>query len=95
MKTNVAETSIDNYIKSIALGITQKQERVIVAALLANPGGMTRKEIAKMLDMDTGTVAARVNALVSRGAIEEDGKRECFISGRTVGVVRTLQFELA
>ena len=87
MKTNVSDSSINTYHSEITLGKGAKQCRAILE-YMKGKGAMTRREIATALDMETGTVAGRVNSLVESGAlVESENLFRCSISGRRVHTV--------
>jgi predicted transcriptional regulator len=48
----------------------------------------SRKEVAKALSLETGTVSARVCELIEVGAVEEHGTKQCSVSKRTVAALR-------
>lgn len=56
---------------------------------LSGRGWVSRKQIAREMGMEPGTVAGRVNELVSRGFVQVDpGLKSCPVSGRNVHFVR-------
>ena len=80
MKQKVKDTSIDCYYGNIKNKSENKQFRLIIDCLLEK-GSATRGEIAHHLKMEKSTVAARVNAMLKYGILQEVGKRKDKISG--------------
>lgn len=80
MKQKVRGTSIDCYYGNIKNKSENKQFRLILDCLLEK-GSATRGEIAHYLKMEKATVAARVNAMLKYGILQEVGKRKDKISG--------------
>ena len=70
MLTNVASTSIDAHQALSNHGITSQYDKII-NALKTMPDGTTRKRLALYLGMEPGTVAARVNELVSANRLTD------------------------
>jgi len=86
MRTNVRESSIENYHINQAELINQKKAEAI-AAYVKMMGWVTRRMIAQALGYDTATVSGRVNVLVEEKTLvdcEESEKRPCPITGRRV-----------
>ncbi|MDA0073480.1 winged helix-turn-helix domain-containing protein [Brachyspira hyodysenteriae] len=79
-KKMVRGTSIDCYYSNIKNKSENKQFRLIIDCLLEK-GSATRGEIAHHLKMEKSTVAARVNAMLKYGILQEVGKRKDKISG--------------
>ena len=75
MKPKVRKTSIDCYYGNIKNKSENKQFRLIIDCLLEK-GSATRGEIAHHLKMEKSTVAARVNAMLKYGILQEVGKRK-------------------
>lgn len=86
MKTNVAETSINAYHNLINTGTLTKRQAELMA-YMETVGAVTRRQIAKALEWDTGSAAGRVNELVALGKLEEIGTVKCPKTGKTVGLV--------
>lgn len=98
MKTAVSDTSIEQYHAHRASGILSRQQQTVYAFLCRSPWkDYTRKEIARALNMEPGTVAGRVNELRDElHLLEELPSRRCSISGKVAHPVRvrTIQAEL-
>jgi DNA-binding Lrp family transcriptional regulator len=82
MRTNVTATSLAAH-DSIAGTITADCHRKIIAAMQAEIF-YSRKQIARMLGMETSSVAGRVNELIDLGVIEVVSQIICPISNRRV-----------
>lgn len=80
MQTNVQETSIQCYHSHQQQFKTQEE---IIYDWIAthNKPAPTRREIAKAINLETSSVAGRVNELLAKKLIEESGKRKCSITG--------------
>jgi DNA-binding MarR family transcriptional regulator len=87
MKTNVRDTSIDCYYGGVS-GILETGQAEMVADFVLRQGGkITRRQVARGLQMETGTVSARVNKLVADGVLvegEENERIKCPITGKLV-----------
>lgn len=83
MLTDVQQTSIDAYHALKSSPKINAQEQKILNAMHINCV-YTRHEIAKLTDMETSTVSARVNALIKAGKILVTGTRKCSITRVTV-----------
>jgi hypothetical protein len=87
MKTNVTETSIDCYHGHIA-GAKEIAQANRVADVVRKVGGkVTRRQVASIMEMETGTVSARVNKLVESGTLLDGGDHDrirCPITGKRV-----------
>jgi DNA-binding MarR family transcriptional regulator len=82
MLTNVTSSSLAAY-DSIQAHIKGESQRSIVEAM--QPGMIyTRKQLARMLGMDTSSVSGRVFELIEMGVIEVFSQIECPISHRRV-----------
>jgi hypothetical protein len=94
MKTNVTYSSLAAY-DHIKAHITGECHRKILAVML-DELIYTRKQIARMLSMETSSIAGRVNELVEMGEIEVCGQIRCPVSGRMVEAIKLapLQKEL-
>lgn len=63
-------------------GIALRQQ---IFELVRNLGVVSRRQIAKALDLETSCVAGRVNELISAGKLrEEEDPSPCPITGRNV-----------
>ena len=74
------ETKSERNYGNIKNKSENKQFRLILDCLLEK-GSATRGEIAHYLKMEKSTVAARVNAMLKYGILQEVGKRKDKISG--------------
>jgi predicted HTH transcriptional regulator len=86
MKTNVASTSLAAY-DAIAGTLTAECHKKIVEAMQSGDF-FTRKQIARILDMETSSVSGRVNELIELGVIEVSGQISCPISSRMVEAIK-------
>lgn len=90
MKTNVASTSIRQY-NSEAFNILGESQRTLVLSIVQlHEGGLTRREIAALTDLEVSSVAGRVNELVRRGELMIPSKVFCPLSGIKVGLVKVV-----
>ena len=84
---NTAETSVNSYIELKESGkLTRRQAEVM--EYMKTVKSVTRRNIAKGLDWDTGSAAGRVNELVAMKRLDEVGSEKCPKTGKTVGLVR-------
>jgi DNA-binding MarR family transcriptional regulator len=83
MQTHMQPTSIAAYAHITELGKDEKQEQQILHVMGDNRHlDFTRRELAKIIGMETSTMSARVNSLVKKGdVIELSVKRKCTESG--------------
>lgn len=89
MKTKVRNTSREAYREIEAEGLTGTQKRQIYLCLETVDKPLSRREISKYLGLETSSVAARVNAMIEDGHLEEIPKAmPCPITGRLVHHVR-------
>lgn len=82
-KTNVKETSImafKDLKKKKALGKMQ----LLIYNSMSNNKLYTRKQLARLLNLDTSTMSARINELVNSNYILIVGKKICPVSNREV-----------
>lgn len=79
----VREASLDAYHGQIA-GSRELTQCDQVEAEIIRHGTCTRRMIAKVLGMETGTVSARVNKLIADGRVVETGMNPCPVTGRSV-----------
>lgn len=94
MKTQMASTSLEAYNDMRLSGsLSRRQYEVMVC--MHELRKATRREIAKALDWDTGSIAGRVNELVEIGALTECGTTKCKRTGKTVGVVCLPEFQFS
>lgn len=78
--------AFDEIQKNGTLGF---QEQLIYNYIKNNPK-LTRRQIAKDLDLDTSTVSARVNGLLNKNLITDEKKGKCPISSKEVGLLEVL-----
>lgn len=83
----VKQSSKNAFQKLIKSGARGTQHGKIIAYLKQCDQPKTRKEIAKALDMETSTIAARINELVDCDAVLECGSGKCSVSQIHVGIV--------
>lgn len=90
MKTNVRESSLETYYGDLVPKGLQAQQSVIVKAMAKlGPGWYSRRQISEASRLETSTVSARVNALLSANLLEEDDHLSpCPITARSVHKVR-------
>lgn len=90
MRTAVADSSIQNFHLHRASGKLGEQQARIFAFMVKNcHKSFTRKELARALNMEPGTVAGRVNELIhGLHLLEELPIRTCAVSGRSAHAVR-------
>jgi hypothetical protein len=86
MKTSVKETSIDAYDNLKANKELGRMQLNILNAM-KDLTVYTRKQLAKELDMETSTIAGRVNELIGQGYIDVIGKKICPISSKNVEAI--------
>jgi hypothetical protein len=80
MRTAVKETSIDCYYSHQAQ--YDAQSAIIVDYIAKHPHpAPTRREIAKATGIETSSVSARVNKLLTDKVLHELPRRKCSISG--------------
>lgn len=79
--------AFDEIQKNGTLGF---QEQLIYNYIKNNPK-LTRKQIAKDLDLDTSTVSGRVNGLINKKLVTDEKKGKCPISGKEVGLLEVIK----
>ena len=87
---SVAAMSVKAFMEIKVEGITQNQEIRVYRIVSMSPLPMTRREIAKQMFVDPGSVAGRANAMVKSGHLRERDKRICKVSGRTTGTLEAV-----
>ena len=87
MKTGVAQTSIGTYHDLKVSGLLSKRQVEIMIYIKRMGANLTRRQIAKALELETSQVSGRVNELVSMNALCEFGTVKCRHSKRMVGLV--------
>ena len=92
----VNQSSISAYNQGVRSGKIPSQRRRIYD-LLMREGPMTNRMIGKVLNMELGSVSARVNALIESRLLMESHYDPCLISGkrvRWVAVISPQQMEM-
>ena len=93
----VRDSSIIAYHSITNSGILGSQQKQILSLLQDNKHdpfnknnhwNFTRKEIAKILDLEINAVTGRVNELIKKSLVAEDPVRRCSITRRKVTPVR-------
>lgn len=80
---DVQQTSISAYNEGVRDGTIPSQRRRIYN-LLANKGSMTNRMIGKVLNIELGSVSARVNAMLKSGLLTKSHYGQCPCSGSRV-----------
>lgn len=81
----IRESSQNAYICLQERGEINRQELIIIRALIqSGEKDLTRKQLARLTNLETSSVSGRVNRLVSNGYLVETNPRKCPISGMTV-----------
>lgn len=89
MKTTVADTSLLAYDRLREGPQLGAQQRRVLDYLREHAGrDYTRKELARALGLEPGTIAGRVNELIAVGLIVELPRRTCAVSGQSAHAVR-------
>lgn len=88
----VAETSRAIYYSVVQPLVQDPQSRLILDTMRQKPN-WTNKELSQELDIDASTVAARINRLKKLGEVVECGKRNCFVTGQLVKIVKLKTLE--
>lgn len=87
MKTNVADTSIQQYhILQNSGSLSSQQSRVL--AVMCDGGQYTRSELAQACRLPINCVAGRVHELLKKKVIEEGAPRRCKVTGHAAKVVQ-------
>jgi len=86
---SVRPTSIRAYNEIKADGTLSFQEQLIFSYIERNPK-KTRKQIARALEIDVSSVAARANKLLEKRLITDATKGKCPLSGKTVGLLEVM-----
>ena len=71
-------------------GVLGLQEQLILNYIKENPK-VTRKQIARSLNLDVSSVSGRVNGLMNKNLVIDDKKGKCPISGKVVGLLEVLK----
>ena len=83
MKTNVKQTSIEAYNdlkKDFKLGTMQQK----VLDVMEKDTLYTRRELAKLTDMETSSISGRVNELINYGYLQVSNKIKCQFTNKLV-----------
>ena len=99
---NTAETSKAAYKEILSEGKVLTQSDSVLQCIrscMSTPsykyqGGLSRRQIAKLLKMDRSTVAARVNKLIKEGYLESAGIVKDNTTKVSVGLVRLSETQL-
>jgi len=86
MKTNVKKTSIKAY-NSLKISSLLGHMQLVVLNSMRKNKIYTRKEIAHKLNIETSTIAGRMNELIEKGFVFVVGKKRCPISHKTVEAI--------
>ena len=84
--------SIDCYRELVASGKLGAQESRVLAYVGSHPF-CTRREIARALKIQTGTVSARVKGLIDALLIREMGTKRCDVSDKRVNALEVLPIQ--
>lgn len=98
----IAETSRQAYseLKESGKVLTQSNsiveciEQRVLSCDYKTQGGLSRRQIAKLLGMDKSTVAARVNKLIKDNLLESTGVFKDPVTNVSVGLVRLPRSEV-
>jgi hypothetical protein len=89
VKTAVAETSINAYFAMLAGDkVTDGQKKVLAAFARHIGRDFTRAELEHVTGLRTGTVCGRCNELIAKGAIVDNGRRKCTVTGQNAYALR-------
>ena len=69
------QTSLSCYEQIQMDGTTKTQTERILTLFLTSPEGLTRNELSNILGIRINAVAGRINELIKRGILIEEGKR--------------------
>jgi len=82
MKTNVTDSSLASY-DNLKAHIMGECQRKIISVM--QPGQVyTRKQISRLTDMETSSVAGRINELLDAEVVQVIGSIRCPISNKLV-----------
>lgn len=86
MKTNVTPSSLASYdhLKAHIMGECQRK----ILSVMEAGKVYTRKQIARMTDMETSSVSGRMNELITMEVVQVIGSIRCPISGKLVEAVQ-------
>jgi len=83
---NIKESSLTAYDSLKSNGMAASQARILAHM---QPGRLySRREIARALDLETSSVAGRVNELIEMNQVEVCGHIKCPISRKTVEAIK-------
>ena len=89
---NIRDTSLEVYDEIVGDGTAATQKRAILNLLIRLGGrALTRQEIARSLGLGITAVCGRVNELMKTGAVSDDERKVCAVTGRNVHAVRVMQ----
>lgn len=89
------QTSLSAYRQMQDSGRIIETTEQILFALMANPEGLTRRELEDKTGLRINQISGRVKELINSKRVVEDGKRACRITGNTVFVVKIIEQCLA
>lgn len=91
---NIRESSQEAYDALKTEPMAQQQRQILAAVRLLirtgahTDGYVSRRQVAHLLEMETSTVAARVNALIAANRLTEDDRlRKCPLTHRNVHMI--------
>ena len=87
MRTDVADTSLEAYDALKTSPILGKKQKQILDAMQTKRA-YTRRELSRLCNMETSSVAGRVNELIFMRYVEVVGRKECPITHKLVEAVQ-------
>lgn len=82
------QTSLSAYHQMQQSGRLLETTEMILFALMRHPEGLTRRELEEETGLRINQIAGRVNEMLRRGRVVENGKRPCRVTGNMVFVVQ-------
>jgi predicted HTH transcriptional regulator len=86
---SVRETSKEVYKDIKASGTINKQSQVILNAMKRNKD-YSLQELSKSTEIGINAISGRCNELKKAGLLEENTKRKCSLTNRTINPVRRI-----
>jgi predicted HTH transcriptional regulator len=86
---SVRETSKEVYKDIKASGTINKQSQVILNAMKRNKD-YSLQELSKSTEIGINAISGRCNELKKAGLLEENPKRKCSLTNRTINPVRRI-----
>ncbi|MCA3067489.1 MAG: hypothetical protein ING73_11280 [Rhodocyclaceae bacterium] len=83
-------------VQSVEAYRTNTQVGTQVAAVMRvieNMPRCTRRQVAKKLRFETAVVSARVNWLIAKQLVQEDGEVTCPITGKKVAALKVISLQ--